>query len=300
MSNSPPVSPTDPVPPPSYQISQEEFDQKTSQAIQLSSSASSVAVDEDGWPIYNAAAFEAVVESYEPEHSPPASSSAGIVGYGADSSRPGRQKRPSPVKLPSPTHPMKSKNPERRRRSPQHDRDFPSEHRVATPPPPFTPTGPSLDGPPFEEVVRLSYNGSGSRDTSPLEPPYPPSPRSRPLSQTSQPVAPLRVSPHRFSDPQTHTVSNPHPFYRPTPIRPDVPLLPNPTSTITRVEFDPQMAYSRYGDVGNHTSIQAGATAFYNHAVAAHLATSPTMPMSTQPSHPERYVRRPTTVEHCS
>jgi hypothetical protein len=35
----------------------------------------------------------------------------------------------------------------------------------------------------------------------------------------------------------------------------------------------------------------------YSHAVASHLATSPTMAISTQLSHPERYVRRPTTVE---
>ena len=107
MSNSPPVSPRILVPPPSYQISQEEFDQKSSQAIQLSSSTTSFAIDEGGWPVYNAAAFEALVESYEPEHSPPASSSAGIVGYGADSFRPERREHSSYVKLSSPTHPMK-------------------------------------------------------------------------------------------------------------------------------------------------------------------------------------------------
>jgi hypothetical protein len=101
------VSPTGLIPPPSYQNSQEEFDKETSQAIQLSSSTTSGAIDEDGWPIYNVAAFEAVAESYEHEHSPPASSSAAILGFGADSSRHKRRERLSHLKFSSTTHPMK-------------------------------------------------------------------------------------------------------------------------------------------------------------------------------------------------
>lgn len=92
-------SPTDFVPPPSYQISQEQFDQKTSHAIQLSSSMPQPIIDEDGWPIYDSTVFEAVAKSYE--HSPPGSSSAGLSG--ADTPRHRRQTSG----LPSSTDSMK-------------------------------------------------------------------------------------------------------------------------------------------------------------------------------------------------
>ena len=91
-------SPTDSPPPPPYQMSLEEFDQKTSQAIQLASSTT-YPVDEDGWPNYDPAAFEAVVEGYE--HPPPSSSSAGIFGTEV------RHGRPSPVKVSYSTRPTK-------------------------------------------------------------------------------------------------------------------------------------------------------------------------------------------------
>ncbi|KAH9977591.1 hypothetical protein BGW80DRAFT_1249345 [Lactifluus volemus] len=283
MSSSPPVSPTGFVPPPSYQISQNELDQKTSQALQLSSSTT---VDDDGWQIYNAAAYESVAESYEHDHSPPGSSSAGVIGFNADTSRHERQeRRPSVLKLSSPTRHMKNRSSDRRRRNPQHDPEFP---RSVTPPPPFTPTGPSLDGPPFEEVVGLPYRYSGldSHTSSPLDPPLSP-PRSAPL-QTTQPVAPLRSPNHRFSDPHIPTTADTYASHRPRSVLPDVSPGPNPSSMVTRVEFDPQMAYSPYGGMVNHTSMQAGATAFYNHAVASQLATGPTTGPSTQSSFPER------------
>ena len=94
-------SPTDP-PPPSYQMSVEEFEQKTSRAVQLSSSSTpTLQIDEDGWPVYDPSAFEAVAESSS--RSPPASSSAGILG--AETSRIERQVRSSLVKVPpSPKH----------------------------------------------------------------------------------------------------------------------------------------------------------------------------------------------------
>ena len=100
------ASPTNIVPPPSYQLSlEEEFDRKTSHAVQLSSTTT-LPVDEDGWPIYNAAAFEAAAESSAHSLSLSASSSAGIL-Y-TDTSRYERQgNNPSLVKaLPSP-HSMK-------------------------------------------------------------------------------------------------------------------------------------------------------------------------------------------------
>ncbi|KAI0000065.1 hypothetical protein BJV77DRAFT_512669 [Russula vinacea] len=46
------------------------------------------------------------------------------------------------------------------------------------------------------------------------------------------------------------------------------------------------MAYSPYSGVGNHTAIRADATAFYNHAVASQLMTSPG---TAQRGYTERY-----------
>jgi hypothetical protein len=65
-------------------------------------------------------------------------------------------------------------------------------------------------------------------------------------------------------------------------MQPDIPSRLIPASTITRVEFDPQMAYSPNGRNGNHSSIQGGPSAFYNHAVASQLGASPTMTNSPQ------------------
>ena len=92
-------SPTDVVPPPSYQLSQEQFDRKTSHAIQLSSSIHQPIVDEDGWPVYDATAFEAVAKSYQ--QSPPGGSTSAILPA-ADVPRHQRQAYPPP-----PTDPMK-------------------------------------------------------------------------------------------------------------------------------------------------------------------------------------------------
>lgn len=97
-----------PVAPPSYQMSLEgEFDQKSSSAILLSSSTA-YEVDEDGWPIYDPAAFEAVTES-NGERSPPASSSAGFLG--GDTSGHERQGRPPHLKVLPSTRPMKVRSP---------------------------------------------------------------------------------------------------------------------------------------------------------------------------------------------
>lgn len=268
-------SPTDFVPPPSYQISQEQFDRKTSHAIQLSSSIQQPITDDDGWPIYDATAFEAVAKSYE--HSS-GSSSAGLSG--ADVPRHGRQA--SYTGLPSSTDSMKTKSGERRRRNHRSDREYPSE-RLATPPPPFSATGPSLDGPPFEDVVTLSYYA-------------PPDSQGRPpsLSPVTQP-APLRLpSPgpsQRVPDPPTrpHAHSNPYRSHRQVAPPPNIPSGLRPSSAITRVEFDPQMAYWPNGRNGNNASIQGGASSFYNHAVASQLtASANTVPNTPQTSYHDR------------
>ena len=154
---------------------------------------------------------------------------------------------------------LQTKSAERNRYNPQRGDGHSSEYRVATPPPPFTPTGPSLDGPPFEEVVRLDYEESESQAASPLEPTYSPPAESPPPPPALRPVEPLRLPPNRRSDSHVQTSRNPSPPSRPSPTLSDI----FPRSTITRVEFDPRMAYSSNGGVGNHTAIQEGATAFY-------------------------------------
>ncbi|KAH9965744.1 hypothetical protein BC827DRAFT_1179509 [Russula dissimulans] len=275
------VNPADAIAPPSYQMSLEHFDHKTARAAQRSSSTSYL-VDEDGWPIYDPAAFETAGENSG--SLPPTSSSAGILGAGAPHETQGRL---SDVKTLASTQPMKTRSSERRRRNPRPDDEYAHEPRVVTPPPPFTPTGPSLDGPPFEEVVRMSYDGSDSQAASPIQLSYQLPPRSPPPlpMQMLPPVEPLRLAPHRLSDSQI----NPYPPPRPSPM---LDIRPNPTSTITRVEFDPQMAYSPYGRMGNHTSLQ-GATAFYNHAVASQLATSPSTSSSTPSNYRESRISSP-------
>jgi len=254
-------------PPPASYLSLEEFDQKTSQAMQ-----NAPEVDEDGWEVYDPAAFEPAPGNHE--RSPPSSSSARIPG--SDANRHERQHRRSSGRaLPSTS--LKIRTCEQ---NSEHEDD-----RVASPPPPFTPTGPSLDGPPFEEVVGSSYLGHGPDSTAtPILEPYPPSPRSpSPPRRVLPPVEPLRLRPNRLPNSQLQTSSNPDFSHRPISPR------PNPTSTIARVDFDPQTAYSPYGGSGaNHTRIRADATAFYNHAVASQLTASSAVTAQTQPVYMER------------
>lgn len=90
-----PTSTTDTAPPPSY-LFLEEFDRKTSQAMQ-----NAPEVDEDDWEVYDPAAFEE-----NDERSPPSSSSARILG--SNTNRHGRRGRrrssarvlpPTPLKV---------------------------------------------------------------------------------------------------------------------------------------------------------------------------------------------------------
>ena len=88
-----PASPTDTAPPPSYQLSMEEFDLKTTQAIQ-----NTPQVDEDGWEVYDPAAIEAAAENRGPS-----SSSARILG----SDRQVRQRRRRSTAKALPSTPLK-------------------------------------------------------------------------------------------------------------------------------------------------------------------------------------------------
>lgn len=264
-------SPTDIVPPPSYQLSQEQFDRKTAHAIQLSSSIRQPIIDEDGWPIYDAATFEAVAESYG-QSSSAGPQDADIPRHQSQASFPSLPPPPESMKVRSSYLPYSSSIPQkfnefslqtrssdRRRRNHNADRDFPSEPREATPPPPFTPTGPSLDGPPFDEVVTMSYRA-----------PDPPTQNRRASrSPVTHPIAPGRSQ--RFSDPQIQTQfqappPNPYDSFRRPPVQPDIPSRLIPSSTRTRVEFDPQLAYGRNS---NNATVQ-GASSFYKQVNPTH------------------------------
>ncbi|KAG9218919.1 hypothetical protein CCMSSC00406_0000967 [Pleurotus cornucopiae] len=180
------------------------------------------------------------------------------------------------------------------------DHESDEEDRSA-PPPPFTPVGPSLDGPPFEEVASLSYTASGSTPPSPLaSPPTPISqlpPHNRadhrqtyqesPSNLQQQPRTPSRASATRMSMPMP-SVNNaaPAPRVRPTTaVPPPRRLQPNQGP---QIEFNPYTAYGRRNDLMSRTppAQVIDASAFYNSAVSAHIAS------------PRRYPnQRPQTME---
>lgn len=135
--------------------------------------------------------------------------------------------------------------------------------RSDTPPPMFTPIGPSLDGPPYEgPPVVLTYVPGDSRPASPLHSPpatqttFAGAPFShsrsgstgrRSLPQPPQPQAPQRsFSPSSFVQARPTHQSLPPP--RPPPStgspRPTTAYHPKPVYSAPRVAFDPRMAYA--------------------------------------------------------
>ena len=178
-------SPTDLAPPPPA-YDQRELDQKLSQAAEqsLSSTDMTHTIGEDGWPIYDASAFEVVASSYERSTTGSSSrlqetdqSSWAKQAFPSDSKVPSagtqplrirrRKNRPNKTSQDVISHAMSAESARPSSRSSQHSAVNP-EYSRDSPPPPFTPTGPSLDGSPFEEVVRLSWNVPDSLPASPL------------------------------------------------------------------------------------------------------------------------------------
>lgn len=159
-----------------------------------------------------------------------------------------------------------------------HDSD---EEDRSAPPPPFTPVGPSLDGPPFEEVASLSYNASGSTSPSPLASPQSPVSQLPPHSQVDhrqtyqepppnpqpQPRTPSRASATRMSMPMP-SVNNaaPAPRVRPTTAVPPPRRLQ--LNQGPQIEFNPYTAYGRRSDLMSRTppAQVIDASAFYKYA----------------------------------
>ncbi|THH15507.1 hypothetical protein EW146_g4979 [Bondarzewia mesenterica] len=289
-------SPTDYAPPPPpYRLSQDEFDQKISQAIEssLSAPAPMRIVDEDGWPIYDETAFEAVASSYRRSSG---GSSSAQQHMGQDTW--GKQGLDD-VKAPVPTANTQPLRIRRRNNSSQkalqdpvartrlvdsarsgsprpHHSSLISGDPRASPPPPFTPTGPSLDGPPFDDVVRLSWDGLDSRAASPLASPQPSVtgdlPHVLPRFDRSGPSATSIRHQHLSLPPPSRPINR---RGNPRPVTTDytIPLGHHATAS-SHLDFDPLSAYGKHQPDHAETPVASSsqqAITFYNHAVASQL-----------------------------
>lgn len=155
------------------------------------------------------------------------------------------------------------------------------EEDRSIPPPPFTPVGPSLDGPPFEQVV-LSYvpDRDDSQPPSPLISPVVapaqlpsrsntpvPAPNSAPApASTPAPVVQESQSYHRRSLPYIPQSHAPRPSPRPLTYSPSMKPLQPPA--IPRVDFNSSVAYNKRSELieqrGNQYPAQSvNAAAFY-------------------------------------
>ncbi|KAM5540526.1 hypothetical protein V8D89_005984 [Ganoderma adspersum] len=84
------------------------------------------------------------------------------------------------------------------------------EDREATPPPEFSPVGPSLDGPPYETIV-MTYEGNST------SPGPAPAPSPAPPAFSAEPVAPPASEPPAFSVEPVATRSPEPPAFAPPP-----------------------------------------------------------------------------------
>ena len=252
-------SPTDLAPPPPA-YDQRELDQKLSQAAEqsLSSTDMTHTIGEDGWPIYDASAFEVVASSYERSTTGSSSrlqetdqSSWAKQAFPSDSKVPTagtqplrirrRKNRPSKSSQDVMAHAISAESARPSSRSSQHSAVTP-EYSRNSPPPPFTPTGPSLDGPPFEEVVRLSWDGQDSRPASPLSTvAHDHSPRHDLRESSPDPMRPHHQSLPLLPLPGNHRVN-------PRPISTDYTTLHarHQSTMSSRLDFNPLLAYSKH------------------------------------------------------
>ncbi len=181
-----------PPPPPAY--SEEDFDKKVSTAVELSLNTPQPHHDE-AWETWDDATFNVAAQASVPSklYSPIEKQFPTLPAQGGSShlnptalpyqpirplkiskrtvdpnfSKPppswlGNQESIDPRHAPSVGHDMAALR-YASRQLPSH----PDDLSVHLPPPAFTPEGPSLDGPPYEQVVRSSWPGSRSRGPSP-------------------------------------------------------------------------------------------------------------------------------------
>ena len=268
---------TDELPPPSYELSQETFDQKTSQGIQASLEPQPDTLDL--WEEWDEAKFTTNARAL-PETPASSSSSSVPPPPPLTAQQYPQEKAPRPAPPPPPPQEEPAVRPLRIVKKSQAERSQAERSQAAaykkaaeassyqsnthpggpacssdegaalgrsfsvlsagrrTPPPVFESVGPSYDGPDYDEVA-ISYVPGDSRPSSPMSV----------LSNDSYrpPVPP----PPRMTDPRPNTVMPPPP---PPPIR--YQPAQRPTSTQAqrpqyqqqprrRVGFDPMSAYNK-------------------------------------------------------
>lgn len=276
-------------PPPAY--TEEEFDQKISLALDASLSVND---EPEEWEEWDEAKFQAAAHRLEANAGASSSSSSSTrvadllpakqkhwEQYRQDKSRyreeevtaqPSYSASSSSSSSHHSAEPVQASTPVLEAIRNDDDED----HSV--PPPPFTPVGPSLDGPPFEEVVVLSPPESiyippmiltfdGEDLPAPSTPPSPPPIIARTPSPLRIPSPPPQDHVYRHSMP---AVPNQGPRITPRPVTTYNPLQPKQP----RIEFHSSVAYNKpptgQGRLVN-PSERVDPTAFYNSAVSAYL-----------------------------
>ena len=252
----------DELPPPAYELSQETFDQKTTQGIQASLEAQADAPDL--WEVWDEAKYEA---NARPVADAPASSSSAPPPPPVTAHRYPQEKAPRPPSPPPPPQEEPAVRPLRIVKKSQNAayqkaveaRSYQSNNLPCvpasssdqgaslsrsfsmmsvgrrTPPPMFEAVGPSYDGPDYDEVA-MSYTPGDSRPTSPMSvlsghsyhqpaPPPPPMTAPRPNMVVHPPQQP-------------RTQYKPPP--RPAPAPAQHPQYQQPRR---RLGFDPMSAY---------------------------------------------------------
>ncbi|EMD40721.1 hypothetical protein CERSUDRAFT_91457 [Gelatoporia subvermispora B] len=341
MSNFQSFDTPDSPPPPAYELSQQEFDQKTSHVIETSSSEpQQPAVDLEGFEVWDDAIFESAVRmsglsldgtssrlpevrSYAPEKasqlpSDETASSSSVqplrIQKKTAVSMPPQKERPSwyaeaqldrscstavherdPTPLPS--SPSQSS---------QHDvpGSLTPPSREATPPPEFTPVGPSLDGPPYEVVLTYRPSDGDSAPPSPLQ-----SPTMLPQNldvETNLHTIQSRVSRELPMPPQsgygvaTSSIVPHHHQSLPAPRRSPLTHHMRPSTTYASgfgaatplLRFNPQTAYGKKQAARvpeeQPAPPRVDPAAFYNSAVSATLsannATTRPRPLTPNPA----------------
>ncbi|KAG7096920.1 hypothetical protein E1B28_004322 [Marasmius oreades] len=283
------------IPPPAY--TEQEFERKVSNVIQAS-----LADDQDEWEEWDEAKFEAAALQaqssmsssrpsssgkklppciYPPEklarelHSP----SSHSLGQ---SSNARKINHPPTLELPQSHHQLLSPG----------DIHYGDDENTSAPPPAFTGVGPSLDGPPYEEVVRLSYNPYTREQISPRLPSpswssrredIPPRPSSAATSIHSY------LSEGLGSHEESHNQRN---LYPSTYSRQSANYAPRVQPAIPRMDFNPAVAYERPvpSELPATTRSHAqpiDASAFYNSSISSYLSvresqTARSMPHQTK------------------
>jgi len=256
------TSPTDELPPPSYEVSQEVFDQKTRQGIQASLEPQP---EDDLWEVWDEAKFESNAGAFIDGS---ASSSSSVPTLPPTTAQ--RYPKEKAPRLPSPPQHQQEESAVRPLRivkksqtaaynkavearsyqsnlmpsgptSSSDDRASSLSRSLSvftlgrrTPPPMFEPVGPSLDGPDYAEV--MSYVPGHSRPSSPMS------------TLSSDSHRPPILPPPRMTDSRPNMVMPPppppriqhQPAPRPMPAQAQRPLYQRPAR---RIGFDPMSAY---------------------------------------------------------